>query len=127
MPLVADQKTGPSFRRNKIVDWPNAISFYEFEPEELDALSEDPPLYFFTLFEAAHDKSGERLGVLGSTIVAEVMFSALHSTQPIIEDDPQVQQATEEIFGTNIPKTMPDLLNFIKENGGLKDVNCPMP
>ncbi|MCZ6664004.1 MAG: hypothetical protein O7B81_01730, partial [Gammaproteobacteria bacterium] len=107
----------PNFRRKKIVDWLNAISFYKFNPDELDALSEDPPLYFFTLFEAAHDKSGERLGVLGSTIVAEVMFSALHSTQSIIEDDPLYRRLLSATHGRDSQG-----LQIVIHHGKLKEV-----
>ncbi|MFL5156218.1 MAG: hypothetical protein ACJ8C3_25600 [Microvirga sp.] len=39
-------------------------------------MSQDPPLFFFVLFEAAHTQDGERLGILGSIIAAEIFFAA---------------------------------------------------
>ena len=43
------------------------------------SLADNPPLPFFILFEAAMDPEsrGMRLGVLGSILVAEVVFGAL--------------------------------------------------
>lgn len=55
----------------------------DFEPEDVETLADDPPLYLFALLEAAYDpeclepQHGYKLGVLGSIIVAEVIFRAL--------------------------------------------------
>jgi len=45
--------------------------------EDIQDLSQDPPLLVFVLFEAAHEMQGERLGVLGSILVGEPIFKAL--------------------------------------------------
>jgi len=45
--------------------------------EDIQDLSQDPPLLVFVLFEAAHEMHGERLGVLGSILVGEPIFKAL--------------------------------------------------
>jgi len=57
-----------------------------FEKCDIETLATDPPLPFFILFEAATEpkddpKQGTRLGVLGSVIVAEVIFGALAGDQ----------------------------------------------
>lgn len=58
----------------------------DFTEDDLDTLAKEPPLPFFVLFEAATEpddplKQGTRLGVLGSVIVAEVIFGALVGDQ----------------------------------------------
>jgi hypothetical protein len=47
------------------------------KPSDIVDLARDPPLPFFILLEAAHTTDGTSLGVLGSIIVAEVMFGEL--------------------------------------------------
>jgi hypothetical protein len=46
----------------------------------IDTISAEPPLPFFVMFEAASDPTypGCRLGILGSIIIAEVIFGELH-------------------------------------------------
>jgi len=48
-------------------------------PSDIDSLVNDPPLAFFVLWEAAADPEtrGLRLGLLGSIIVADVIFAAM--------------------------------------------------
>ena len=46
--------------------------------EDIEHLAADPPLFLYVLFEAAHDMDGRRLGVLGSIILAETLYRALH-------------------------------------------------
>jgi hypothetical protein len=97
-----------------------------FLPADIVSLSQDPPLFFFILFEAAHTQRGKRLGILGSTIVAEVVFAALEKERGAIEKDAVVTEKVKEIFGPGRdPKNMPGLIKFIKANGGLQDVECP--
>jgi hypothetical protein len=100
---------------------------YKFSPDELVALSQDPPLMFFVLFEAAHDEQGKRLGVLGSTILAEVFFAAIAAGKQSIESDTGTVSAAQIIFGAAIPDTMPKLIEFVKAKGGLPPVECAAP
>jgi hypothetical protein len=93
-----------------------------FEPEELVSLSKDPPLLFFILFESAYTQGGQRLGILGSTLVADVFFAALKLNQGVIEDDPAVPVLAREIFGAVIPNSMPALIAYVKAQGGLAEV-----
>ena len=79
---------------------------------------------FFILFEAMHSEKGERLGILGSTILAEIFFAAYKRTRPIIEEDPSVQTGLGLVFGEDVPQDMPSLIRFITDNGGLKPVTC---
>ncbi len=84
--------------------------------EEHEHLAKDPPLFFFILFEAAHEERGERLGILGSTILAEVFFAALKSTAPSIEGDNAAVESMKIVFRDSPPKTMPDLIDFVSRS-----------
>lgn len=118
----------PNIRKKKIERWLNGVKFTRFEDGDAEAIANDPPLFFFTLFEAAQDKQGMRLGILGSTITAKVFFAALRRSINLIERDPVVQAEVAKVFEQNVPQTMPDLINFIKGAGGLQDVECkPVP
>jgi hypothetical protein len=55
---------------------PNGIS-EQFEPEDIALIAQDPPLPFFVLYEAQVSHDGERLGPLGSIIIAETMVGAM--------------------------------------------------
>ncbi|SME97674.1 Animal haem peroxidase [Tistlia consotensis] len=103
----------PKIRKRAIKEWLLATPFHGFERGEAEAIAENPPLYFFTLFEAAMDKCGERLGILGSTIVAGVMLSALRVMQPVVEGDPEVAAAADSVFAGAVPGTLPELIAFI--------------
>jgi hypothetical protein len=45
--------------------------------KEIETLANDPPIPFFVLFEAGLDNNGERLGILGSIVVADVIYGIL--------------------------------------------------
>jgi hypothetical protein len=49
----------------------------QLEPGDVAAIVQDPPLPFFVLYEAHASHNGERLGVLGSIIIAETMVGAM--------------------------------------------------
>lgn len=51
----------------------------ELTREEIQALANDPPIPFFVRFEAGMDSGnrGERLGILGSIVVADVIYGVL--------------------------------------------------
>ena len=117
-----------TIRVSKLMRWLKGVRSVKYREGEAEAIAEDPPLFFFTLFEAAQDKQGKRLGILGSTIAAKVFFSALKHSADAIERDPVVQAAVERAFDSNVPQTMPQLIDFIRGAGGLQDVVCkPVP
>ena len=79
-------------------------------------LSTDPPLVLFVLLEAAHECDGAHLGVLGSLLVAEVVFRAVQDPggQPevsgsVAEPVRRVAAASGEI------NTMADLISFVAD------------
>src|SRR5206468_1515300 len=96
--------------------------------DDIETLSNDPPLPFFILFEAMHQQGGLCLGPLGSIIVAEVIFGALHSesiscghgTSSLIET---LANLAVDHYPTNIFADVPEiermdqLVEFIAELG----------
>ncbi|BBK44431.1 hypothetical protein STVA_44510 [Allostella vacuolata] len=61
-----------------IRDFLDAVGGDLLDRDDIDAVAADPPLAFFTLFEAAQPPSdGRHLGPLASVIAAEVIFGAL--------------------------------------------------
>ncbi len=56
----------------------NGIS-EQFEPGDVAAIAQDPPLPFYVLHEASVCNEGKRLGPLGSIIVAETIIAAMES------------------------------------------------
>src|SRR5947199_697614 len=73
--LLADR----AWRVGQIREWLASAPVYGgLTAEDIETLCNDPPLPFFILFEAMQQSDGLRLGTLGSIIVAEVMFGALH-------------------------------------------------
>lgn len=75
----------------EIATWISAGSEI-FSKAEAEVISSDPPLPFFTLFEAAHEADGGRLGFVGSTVVAETVAVALSTTHAFVHDDPVALQ-----------------------------------
>ncbi len=106
-------------RKTKILKWLKETSAGVTSDAMAGFIAENPPLYFFTLFEAAHDKCGSRLGILGSTITAEVIFGAYASTHSVIEEDARIQDILDSTFGSDVPDTMPKLIRFLQSNGQL--------
>jgi hypothetical protein len=108
----------PDILRKAINDWLDSSQPIEnlygkkvpsLTSEDRRLLSEDPPLLFFILLEAANTEDGERLGFLGSIIVAEVIFAALR-------DSPVRLAATAlaaRVFNSNVPQSMSDLVEFL--------------
>ena len=96
----------------------------DFTEEDVEKLAEDPPLFLFTLFEAANDQDGQKLGILGSTVVAEVVAHAMLQHWDTVEGDPIVLQLADDVFDGNLPETMPDLIRVLNKNGMLGRVEC---
>jgi len=116
--LLKDQNE----REFRIGEWLNSSPYVRFAGDELTSLTKDPPLLFFILFEAAYTQAGKKLGILGSTLVADVFFSALKANEHVIEKDPAVTILAQHVFGAKTPASMPDLIAFMKARGGLQNV-----
>ena len=74
--LLADR----AYRISQLREWlASAPAYGALTTEDIETLSNDPPLPFFVLFEAMRQPEAEglRLGPLGSIIVSEVIFGAL--------------------------------------------------
>jgi hypothetical protein len=74
--LLADR----DFRVERLAAWlADEPAYGRLTADDIETLSQDPPLPFFCLFEAAFDPAtqGLSLGVLGSIISAEVVLGAL--------------------------------------------------
>lgn len=105
-------------------EWLEAADNNRFEGNDVQVLASDPPLFFFTLFESAHESQGSRLGILGSTIVAEVVADALRQSWDRIEGDQGVRDMVEAFFDGQVPATMPDLIERMMEDGRLGRTTC---
>lgn len=88
-------------------------------PDFLKFLTSDPPLGIYVLIESFAFQGGEKLGPLGSLIVAETFFRALLDAEAILDE-----QAADIRSGAkasdiarlafpNIPQSAPDLLVWI--------------
>jgi hypothetical protein len=100
-------------------------------PEDIDTLSNDPPLPFFILFEAMQQTEGLCLGPLGSIIVSEVIFGALANDDLPARDGaaslPEALAAlASEYYPLNVFAAVPEiermgqLVEFIAEIGDLR-------
>ena len=107
-PLLADAGS----RRAAIAEWLGASAAESnLARSDVEALAADPPLGFFVLFEAAQESDGMRLGTLGSTIVAEVLFRALGPAARGSLPD-QLASVSERHFGRNHLASIPDLADM---------------
>ena len=102
-----------------------------FSVEEREAVAADPPLLLFVLLEAALEQDGLCLGVLGSVIVAEVIFRALDTAERVerAREDLQARNVfgddadrlADGVFRADTPRSMPDLIRFLAGLPHLKD------
>jgi hypothetical protein len=125
--LLAD----PGWRVGQLRKWLALSPVYGgLSAEDIETLANDPPLPFFILFEAMHQSDGLRLGTLGSIIVAEVMFGALHSEAEFGDGAGSLAETLANLavdaYPTNIFADIPDiermdqLVEFIAELGDLR-------
>jgi hypothetical protein len=119
-PLLHDA----SFREQEIRKWLGEGAEHSFSDSDRSEISRNPPLFFFVLFEAAHSHNGEHLGILGSTMLAEVFFAAYKKSRAELEDDASLKPAFQSAFDGDVPASMPALIRFIRSEGGLKDIDC---
>jgi hypothetical protein len=128
--LLADR----AWRVSQIREWLASAPVYGgLTAEDIETLSNDPPLPFFILFEAMQqpEAKGLRLGPLGSIIVSEVIFGALHNeaesfgsgTTSLVETlaNLAVDYYPKNIFA-DVPEIerMDQLVEFIAELGDLR-------
>jgi hypothetical protein len=129
-------------RRNGLAEWmaQHAGSHSLHDPEDIKALAQDPPLMFFVQYEAwAGDSAeggqlgGTTLGILGSIIVADVIFAALADRGQWEDRDigASLAKLNAKFFGNKwnaFPKTlnlanMSDLVAFIGSLHGLENAD----
>jgi len=102
--------------REWLKQYPNATGLTEINP-----LLEDPPLPMFVLFEAAQEMNGERLGTLGSVIVAEVLFGALAQGQSALSALMDGMPSPPGfVSGLKAISTMEQLITFVADKFGLR-------
>ena len=83
----------PAYQDNAVLltNWlnatadPNGIT-EQFQPGDVAAIVDDPPLPFYVLHEASHWHDGQRLGPLGSIIVAETIIAAMDASKMKFKD-----------------------------------------
>ena len=109
--LLADR----AFRVSQLREWLGATPAYgALTAEDIETLSNDPPLPFFILFEAMRqpDAEGLRLGPLGSIIVSEVIFGALARDPRSSSGDAfsgQLADLSHEYYPANFFQGIPDI------------------
>jgi hypothetical protein len=115
------------YRQGEILKWLTKCpeTAHNFCTADRISLTQDPPLAFFVLFEAAHTQDGERLGILGSVLVAEVFFAAYKKTFATIEGDYAFRAKLHEVFPDGAPSDMPAMIRFVRIEGGLADIHNP--
>jgi hypothetical protein len=128
--LLADR----AWRVSQIREWLASAPVYGgLTADDIETLSNDPPLPFFILFEAMQQPKakGQCLGPLGSIIVSEVIFGALHGeseslgggTTSLVEAlaNLAVDYYPKNIFA-DVPEIerMDQLVEFIAELGDLR-------
>jgi hypothetical protein len=119
---LAPEFAGPSrlfddavYREAAIVKWLEASSASTgLEAADILELSRDFPLAAYVLFEAAHENAGRHLGILGSILIAEVVFKALHErTSEELLDTPHSDKAETIMTETDKIASMSDLIGFL--------------
>ncbi|HLG82224.1 MAG TPA: peroxidase family protein [Bradyrhizobium sp.] len=114
--LLADR----AYRVRALREWLTAAPTYGgLKDEDIETLSNDPPLPFFVLFEAMHQQpaAGLHLGPLGSIITAEVIFAALegargsvgHGAGPLAA---QLADISRTYYGANVFSEIADIADM---------------
>lgn len=80
--------------------------------EEVQRLSQDPPLTLFLMIEAERDTRGRTLGALGSILMAETLIAAL----PAVDNAPEVVTARVAVFKGPTPARMADVIPFLQRH-----------
>jgi len=103
------------YRIGQLREWLAAAPAYgALTGEDIETLSNDPPLPFFILFEAMRQPGAEglRLGPLGSIMVSEVIFGALAGDLRSSSGDSladQLADLSREHYPANFFQDIPDI------------------
>ena len=107
--LLADR----AFRVERIRQWLLSVPTYVgLMADDVDTLSNDPPLPFFVLFEAMEQPQAEgmHLGPFGSIIVAEVIFGALAASGRSADTSRgQFADLSQKYYPINVLEEIPDI------------------
>ncbi|MCA6119089.1 hypothetical protein J6524_30035 [Bradyrhizobium sp. WSM 1738] len=110
--LLADR----AYRVDQLREWfVSARAYGALTDEDIETLSNDPPLPFFILFEAMQQTDGLQLGLLGSIIVSEVIFGALASDPQSVLGGSLADQfdiVSRELYLANVLQEIPDISNM---------------
>lgn len=118
-------------RQQVLADWiGRKPGLSQLGTADVTALAADPPLPFYVLFEAEHEAKGERLGILGSVLLAETVHGALaHDPLPAEAGGGGLAAALDRLclaqLGARfIPEdaalhTMPGVVAFVADRLGL--------
>jgi hypothetical protein len=128
--LLADR----AYRVCALREWLTSVPTYGgLRDEDIETISNDPPLPFFILFEAMQQQpaAGLHLGPLGSIITAEVIFAALEGARARIGYGAgplaaQLAELSSNYYAANVFSEIPDiagmaqLVEFTAEIADLK-------
>jgi hypothetical protein len=105
------------------------------DPDDIAALAADPPLPLFVLFEAEMETEGKSLGVLGSIIVADVLYALLEQQPLAVKAGFDLKNGlanlSTALYGENkliaIPdiSSMADLIEFVAQQKGWQATQPP--
>jgi hypothetical protein len=90
------------------------ITHIPLSEQDCEVLAADPPLLLFILLEAAVMERGQRLGFLGSIIMAESLFAALRDDPPGAADG-DARALLELVYGDTVPDSMAALIGFLEQ------------
>jgi hypothetical protein len=124
-----------AYRTSQLRDWLMcAPSYGGLTTQDIETISNDPPLPFFILFEAMRQplSEGLHLGPLGSIIVAEVVFGALARARHVLGHGSgllaaQLAEISGNHYATNAFADIPDidcmaqLVEFTADIAGLQE------
>ena len=111
-----------SHREAVIAEWlTEGANAAGFDAEDIREIAADPPLLLFVLIEAAHEMAGERLGILGSTLIAETVFKSLRTKPP----GSAVRGTASATVGSRTCglefTSMSDIVRFVHERAGIDE------
>jgi hypothetical protein len=112
--------TSATQRRQVVHDWlalpfPTQpfIAHIPLSEQDREVLAADPPLLLFILLEAAATERGQRLGFLGSIIVAESLFAALRDDSGATDHD--TRMLIDLALAGPLPDSMEKLIHFLEQ------------
>lgn len=102
----------------------------KIRPELVTEFADNPPLALFVMIEASQAPwNGERLGPLGSVIIAETFFRALDNDASLAflhdHSGNGTKQTTQIVFGGPEPSDMAGLITWLDQNSPPSDKTLP--